>query len=41
MIAGTYSTIYVASPLEWYLANRGRAARPGKQAGPASEQPST
>ena len=25
VIVGTYSTIYVASPLEWYLAKRGRA----------------
>ena len=25
VIAGTYSTIYVAAPLEWYLAKRGRA----------------
>jgi preprotein translocase subunit SecF len=25
VIAGTYSTIYVAAPLEWYLARRGRA----------------
>lgn len=25
VIAGTYSTIYVAAPLEWYLAARGRA----------------
>jgi len=24
VIAGTYSTIYVASPLEWYLSKRGR-----------------
>jgi preprotein translocase subunit SecF len=23
VIAGTYSTIYVAAPLEWYLAGRG------------------
>jgi preprotein translocase subunit SecF len=27
VIVGTYSTIYVASPLEWYLASRGRAHR--------------
>jgi preprotein translocase subunit SecF len=27
VIVGTYSTIYVASPLEWYLAARGRAPR--------------
>jgi preprotein translocase subunit SecF len=27
VIIGTYSTIYVASPLEWYLASRGRAHR--------------
>jgi preprotein translocase subunit SecF len=26
VIAGTYSTIYVAAPLEWYLARRGRVA---------------
>jgi preprotein translocase SecF subunit len=26
VIVGTYSTIYVAAPLEWYLAKRGRAA---------------
>jgi preprotein translocase subunit SecF len=25
VIAGTYSTIYVAAPLEWYLSNRGKA----------------
>lgn len=25
VVAGTYSTIYVAAPLEWYLAARGRA----------------
>ncbi len=25
VIVGTYSTIYVAAPLEWYLAKRGRA----------------
>ena len=25
VIVGTYSTIYVAAPLEWYLAARGRA----------------
>jgi preprotein translocase subunit SecF len=25
VIAGTYSTIYVAAPMEWYLAARGRA----------------
>jgi preprotein translocase subunit SecF len=25
VIAGTYSTIYVAAPLEWYLAGRGAA----------------
>jgi preprotein translocase subunit SecF len=25
VIAGTYSTIYVAAPMEWYLARRGRA----------------
>lgn len=24
VIAGTYSTIYVAAPLEWYLSNRGK-----------------
>jgi len=38
VIVGTYSTIYVASPMEWYLAKRGRppeeaeveAASPGK-----------
>jgi preprotein translocase subunit SecF len=28
VIAGTYSTIYVAAPLEWYLAKRGRAHQP-------------
>jgi preprotein translocase subunit SecF len=27
VIIGTYSTIYVAAPLEWYLAARGRAAQ--------------
>jgi preprotein translocase SecF subunit len=27
VIIGTYSTIYVASPLEWYLAARGRASK--------------
>ncbi len=25
VIAGTYSTVYVAAPLEWYLSNRGKA----------------
>jgi preprotein translocase subunit SecF len=25
VIAGTYSTIYVAAPLEWYLSNRGKS----------------
>lgn len=29
VIAGTYSTIYVAAPLEWYLAARGRSM-PGR-----------
>jgi preprotein translocase SecF subunit len=29
VIAGTYSTIYVAAPLEWYLSDRGRAAAHG------------
>jgi len=24
VIVGTYSTIYVAAPLEWYLSNRGK-----------------
>jgi preprotein translocase subunit SecF len=27
VVAGTYSTIYVAAPLEWYLAGRGRARK--------------
>jgi preprotein translocase SecF subunit len=27
VVVGTYSTIYVAAPLEWYLADRGRAHR--------------
>jgi preprotein translocase subunit SecF len=26
VIIGSYSTIYVAAPLEWYLSARGRAA---------------
>ena len=37
VIAGTYSTIYVAAPLEWYLAARGRAH---VKAGEAEGEPS-
>jgi preprotein translocase SecF subunit len=40
VVVGTYSTIYVAAPLEWYLANRG-AAHARRAAEPTSEQPST
>jgi preprotein translocase SecF subunit len=34
VIVGSYSTIYVAAPLEWYLAKRGRAAH-----GDADQEP--
>jgi preprotein translocase subunit SecF len=40
VVLGTYSTIYVAAPLEWYLANRG-AAHVRHEAEPTSGQPST
>jgi len=32
VIAGTYSTIYVAAPLEWYLSSRGAAHKPQQEA---------
>lgn len=40
VIVGTYSTVYVAAPLEWYLAARGRAfkARAEEPAGAAHER---
>jgi preprotein translocase subunit SecF len=34
VVVGTYSTIYVAAPLEWYLSQRGRA--PGGEAASAT-----
>lgn len=37
VVIGTYSTIYVASPLEWYLANRGRAPLPREETQAAGE----
>jgi preprotein translocase SecF subunit len=40
VVVGTYSTIYVAAPLEWYLANRG-AAHAHRAEEPGSEQPTT
>lgn len=40
VVLGTYSTIYVAAPLEWYLANRGAAHARRHETRPASEQPS-
>jgi preprotein translocase subunit SecF len=33
-VVGTYSTIYVAAPLEWYLANRGKAHHQKEAAAP-------
>ncbi len=36
VIVGTYSTIYVASPLEWYLAKRGRVDQRHAEAEAAS-----
>ncbi len=35
VIVGSYSTIYVAAPLEWYLAKRGRIAHGGPDQEPA------
>jgi preprotein translocase SecF subunit len=32
VIVGTYSTVYVAAPLEWYLAARGRSHKPAEEA---------
>jgi preprotein translocase subunit SecF len=37
VIAGTYSTIYVAAPLEWYLSDRGRAHRKAMESAAAEE----
>ena len=37
VIVGTYSTIYVAAPLEWYLSDRGRAHRQAMEAAAAEE----
>jgi len=37
VIIGTYSTIYVASPLEWYLAARGRAHQKARESAAAEE----
>jgi preprotein translocase subunit SecF len=39
VIAGTYSTIYVAAPLEWYLAKRGRAHEPDEAEAAGSAKP--
>lgn len=39
VIAGTYSTIYVAAPLEWYLAKRGRAHQHDDEAQAAGTKP--
>jgi len=36
VIIGTYSTIYVAAPLEWYLAARGRHRHDEEEAPPAA-----
>ena len=38
-IVGTYSTIYVAAPLEWYLANRGKAHHKKEVAAPGEAAP--
>lgn len=35
VIVGSYSTVYVAAPLEWYLAKRGRVAHGGAGKEPA------
>lgn len=39
VVAGTYSTIYVAAPLEWYLAKRGRAHQHEETASGAAGTP--
>ncbi|MBM3539824.1 MAG: protein translocase subunit SecF [Alphaproteobacteria bacterium] len=39
VIVGTYSTIYVAAPLEWYLAKRGRALEKEQEAEAAAGKP--
>jgi len=39
VIVGTYSTIYVAAPLEWYLAKRGRAHQKEQEAEAAGSKP--
>ena len=39
VVVGTYSTVYVAAPLEWYLAKRGRALQKEQEAEAAGSQP--
>jgi len=35
VVLGTYSTIYVAAPLEWYISGRGRHMHGSHQTEPA------